>query len=121
MHLRSRDVNGTDNFRIESASASVFKDVVCNYRNPPDMGEDMDIGHADIRWIWWRIWYCYYPAGADYPTFLANYPTFQNKIIQLNCLFWNFCLSALLNSLSRRAPICRVKPKIMRIKLAKFT
>ena len=48
----SRDVNGTDNFRTESASVSVLKDMVCNYRNPPDMEKDTDIGRADIRRIW---------------------------------------------------------------------
>ena len=38
-----RDVNGTDNFRPESASVSVFKDMVCNYGNPPDTDADKDI------------------------------------------------------------------------------
>jgi hypothetical protein len=39
-------VNGTDNFRPESAS--IFKDMICNSSNPTDMGTDTDIVHADI-------------------------------------------------------------------------
>ena len=46
-----RDVNGTDNFRSESASASVFEDMVCNYVNPPDMDADTDFDQSDIRRI----------------------------------------------------------------------
>jgi hypothetical protein len=41
-------LNSTDNFRFESASASVFKDMVCNSLNPTDMGGNTDIVHADI-------------------------------------------------------------------------
>jgi hypothetical protein len=48
----SRDTNGRDNFRSESASASIFKHMLCNPSNPTDMGADTDIFHADIRWIW---------------------------------------------------------------------
>jgi hypothetical protein len=48
----SRDVNGTDNFRSESASVSVFEDMVCIFRNPPDMDTDADSDQADIRRIW---------------------------------------------------------------------
>ena len=47
-----RDVNGTDNFRSESASASVFKDTVCTSTNPMDTNADMDFGQPDIRRIW---------------------------------------------------------------------
>ena len=39
----SRDVNGTDNFRSESASVFVFKDMVRNYGNPTDTDADKDI------------------------------------------------------------------------------
>ena len=38
----ARDVNGTDNFRSESASASVFKDMVCTFTNPTDTDADTD-------------------------------------------------------------------------------
>jgi hypothetical protein len=47
----SRVVNGTDNFRSESASVSVFEDMVCIFRNPPDMDADADSAQADIRRI----------------------------------------------------------------------
>jgi hypothetical protein len=68
----SRGVNGTDNFRSESAS--VFKDMVCNSSNPVDT----DIVHADIRWVW----YCYYSADTDYPPFLMDYLIFFIRIIR---------------------------------------
>jgi hypothetical protein len=45
----TRDLNGTYNFHSESASASVFKDMVCNYLKPTDMNADTDIAHVDIR------------------------------------------------------------------------
>lgn len=48
----ARDVNGTDNFRSESASASVFKDMVCTCTNPADTDADTDYGKPDIRRIW---------------------------------------------------------------------
>ena len=47
-----KGVNGTDNFRTESASASVFEDMVCTFSNPRDMDADADIGQAEIRRIW---------------------------------------------------------------------
>jgi hypothetical protein len=72
-----RGVNGTNNFCSEFASASVFKDMVCNSSNPMDMGADTDIIHADIR----RIWYSYYPADMDYLPFFTDYPTFSIRII----------------------------------------
>ena len=50
--LLVRDVNGTDNFRSESASESVLEDMVCTFRNPADMDADVDICQADIRRIW---------------------------------------------------------------------
>jgi hypothetical protein len=37
-----RVVNGTDSFRSEFASASVFEDMVCDFSNPTDT----DIDHA---------------------------------------------------------------------------
>jgi hypothetical protein len=46
-----RGVNGTDNFRAESAFVSVFKYMVCIFRNPSDMDADVDSGQADIRRI----------------------------------------------------------------------
>jgi hypothetical protein len=45
----TRGVNGTDNLRSESASASFFEDMVFTFRNPPDMDPDVDIGQEDIR------------------------------------------------------------------------
>ena len=41
--LVDRDVNGTDNFRPESASTSVFEDMVWIFTNPTDMDADVDI------------------------------------------------------------------------------
>ena len=38
----TRDVNGTDNFRTEFASTSVFKDMVCTFRNPQATDADKD-------------------------------------------------------------------------------
>jgi hypothetical protein len=38
-----------NNFRSESTSSSVSKDMVCNYSNPTDMDADTDIIRADIR------------------------------------------------------------------------
>jgi hypothetical protein len=67
MAYTPRVVNGTDNFRSESASATVFKDMVCNFWNPTDTDANTDIHHADIQ----RIWYCYYPTDKDYPQFFA--------------------------------------------------
>jgi hypothetical protein len=46
---RPRGVNGTDNFRSKFASASTFKNIVCNNSNPTDMDAYTDIAHADIR------------------------------------------------------------------------
>jgi hypothetical protein len=43
-----RDVNGTDNFRSIFVSTSVFEDMVCIFRNPPDMDTYVDIGQMDI-------------------------------------------------------------------------
>jgi hypothetical protein len=48
----TRDVNGTDNFRSESASISVFEDMVCIFRHPADMDTDVDSDQADIQRIW---------------------------------------------------------------------
>jgi hypothetical protein len=42
------DVNGKDNFSSESASVSVFEDMVCISRNSPDIDADADIGQMDI-------------------------------------------------------------------------
>jgi hypothetical protein len=47
----SRDANGTDNFRSKFASAYVFEDMICTFRNPPDKDADMDISQEDIRRI----------------------------------------------------------------------
>jgi hypothetical protein len=49
--IMGRVVNGTDNFRSESASVSIFEDMVCIFRNPPDMDADADSAQADIRRI----------------------------------------------------------------------
>ena len=46
-----RDGNGTDNSRSKSASVFVFKDMVCTYTNPADMGTDTDFDQPDIRRI----------------------------------------------------------------------
>jgi hypothetical protein len=45
-------VNGTDYFRSESTSTSIFNDMVCNSSNQTDMKADMDIVHTDIQRIW---------------------------------------------------------------------
>jgi hypothetical protein len=51
----SRGVNVMDNFRFESASVFVFEDMVCAFRNPPDMDVDADSSQTDIRQIRYRI------------------------------------------------------------------
>jgi hypothetical protein len=48
---KDSDVNGTNSFRPESTSVSIFKDMVCNNRNPPDIDEDAEFDQADIRRI----------------------------------------------------------------------
>jgi hypothetical protein len=47
----ARGIDGMDNFRCEFASVSVFEDMICIFKNPPDMDADVDSGQADI----WRI------------------------------------------------------------------
>jgi hypothetical protein len=45
----SMKVDGTDNFRSEPVSTSVFKDIVCNYSNLMNIDVITSIACADIR------------------------------------------------------------------------
>jgi hypothetical protein len=43
-----KDVNGTHNFRSISVSVSIFWDMVCAFRNSPDMDANVEISQVDI-------------------------------------------------------------------------